>query len=52
MVLIKYEHAEAGERNFFGSLFLAVRETRLQGVFQNVASLKRENPSLAGQETR
>lgn len=33
VVLIKYEQVEAGERNFFVSLFLALRETDLQGGF-------------------
>lgn len=44
VVLIKFEQVEAGERNFFVSLFLAVRETYLQGVFWNLATLNREYP--------
>lgn len=44
MVLIKFEQVEAGERNFFVSLLLAVRETYLQGAFWNLASLNREYP--------
>jgi len=44
VVLIKSEQAEAGERNFFVSLFLAMREAELQGVFWNSASLNRDNP--------
>lgn len=44
MVLIKFEQVEAGERNFFVSLFLAVRETDLQVVSWNLASLNRANP--------
>lgn len=44
MVLIKFEQVEAGERNFFVSLVLAVRETCLQGAFWNLASLNREYP--------
>lgn len=44
VVLIKFEQVEARERNFFVSLFLAVRGTDLQGFFWNLASLDRENP--------
>lgn len=44
VVLIKFEQVEAGERNFFVSLFLAARETYLQGVFWNLATLNREYP--------
>lgn len=44
VVLIKFEQVEAGEKNFFVSLFLAVRGTDLQGFFWKLASLNRENP--------
>lgn len=44
VVLIKFEQVEAGERNFFVSLFQAVRETDLQGGFLIFTSLNRENP--------
>lgn len=43
-VLIKFKQVGAGERNFFVSLFLAMRETYLQGAFWNLDSLNREYP--------
>lgn len=48
LVLIKFKQAEAGERNFFVSLFLAARETYLQGTVWNLAS--EEGISIAIQE--
>lgn len=49
VVLIKFEQGEAGERNFFVSLFLAVKKTYLQGAFLELG-LCEQGISIAIQE--